>query len=105
METTSIFQLMGTTGSLIMCVSSVPQIVKTYREKRADNLSGSYLAVLMTGMSLILLYALHVRDVVFIFGNGISLTLTAILIVMRYKYNLKKEIPSLIIQRAGKEEQ
>jgi len=87
METANIFQIMGTTGSLIMCASSVPQIIKTYRMKRADNLSGSYLAILMLGMTLILLYALHVRDVVFIFGNGISLCLTAILIALRYKYN------------------
>ena len=102
METTNIFQLLGTTGSLIMCASSVPQIIKTYRMKCADNLSGSYLAILMIGMTLILLYALHVKDIVFIFGNGISLTLTAILIIMRYKYNLKKEVLSL--QKKKKEE-
>ena len=87
MDAANIFQIMGTAGSLIMCASSVPQIIKTYRMKCADNLSGSYLAILMIGMSLILLYALHIRDVVFIFGNGISLTLTAILIALRYKYN------------------
>ncbi len=88
METANIFQIMGTTGSLIMCASSIPQIIKTYRMKCADNLSGSYLAILMIGMSLILLYALHIKDIVFIFGNSISMVLTAILIVLRYKYNL-----------------
>jgi len=87
MDAANIFQIMGTTGSLIMCASSVPQIIKTYRMKCADNLSGSYLAILMIGMSLILLYALHIRDMVFIFGNGISLVLTVILIALRYKYN------------------
>ncbi|MEI6153167.1 MAG: PQ-loop repeat-containing protein [Deltaproteobacteria bacterium] len=102
METTNIFQLLGTTGSLIMCASSVPQIIKTYRMKCADNLSGSYLAILMIGMTLILLYALHVKDIVFIFGNGVSLTLTAILIVMRYRYNLRKEV--LFLQKTIKEE-
>jgi MtN3 and saliva related transmembrane protein len=87
MESTNIFQIMGTTGSLIMCASSVPQIIKTYRMKCADNLSGAYLAILMIGMSLILLYALHVKDIVFIMGNSISLTLTAILIALRRKYS------------------
>ena len=51
METTNIFQLLGTIGSLIMCASSVPQILKTYRMKCADGLSGSYLTILMIGMS------------------------------------------------------
>ena len=55
--------------------------------KRADNLSGAYLAILMLGMTLILFYALHVKDIVFIMGNSISLTLTAILIALRYKYS------------------
>jgi len=86
METANIFQILGTTGSLIMCASSVPQIIKTYRMKCADNLSGSYLAILMIGMSLIMLYALHVKDIVFILGNGISLILTSILIGLRHQY-------------------
>lgn len=86
MDAANIFQLMGTTGSIIMCASSVPQIVKTYRMKCADGLSGSYLAVLMIGMTLILLYALSVKDIVFILGNGISLTLTGILVGMRHQY-------------------
>jgi len=87
MEAANIFQIMGTTGSLIMCASSIPQILKTYKMKCADNLSGSYLAILMIGMSLILLYALHVKDIVFIMGNSISLTQTAILIALRHKYS------------------
>ena len=106
MESANIFQIMGTTGSLIMCASSIPQIIKTYRMKCADNISGSYLAILMIGMSLILLYALHVRDVVFILGNGISLTLTAILIVLRYKYSLNtkgNEIVSLALRQTERE--
>jgi MtN3 and saliva related transmembrane protein len=84
-----------------MCASSVPQLIKTHRMKCADNLSGSYLAILMIGMTLILLYALHVKDIVFIFGNGISLALTAVLIVLRYKYNLKKETLSLQKTKKG----
>jgi len=86
MDIRNIFELMGTAGSIIMCASSVPQILKTYKMKCADGLSGSYLAVLMIGMTLILLYALSVKDIVFIFGNGISLMLTAILIALRYQY-------------------
>jgi MtN3 and saliva related transmembrane protein len=88
MDVAYFFQILGTTGSLIMCASSIPQIMKTYRMKCAANLSGSYLAILMIGMSLILLYAVYVRDIVFIFGNGISLILTGILIVLRYKYDI-----------------
>lgn len=54
MDAAYFFQILGITGSLIMCASSVPQIIKTYRMKCADNLSGSYLLILITGMLLIL---------------------------------------------------
>jgi MtN3 and saliva related transmembrane protein len=86
METARIFELMGTVGSLIMCASSVPQIWKTYRTKCIDGLSGSYLAILMLGMTLILLYALYVKNIVFIFGNGLSLSLTGILVGLWFWY-------------------
>ena len=102
METTNIFQILGTTGSLIMCASSVPQIIKTYRMKCADSLSGSYLAILMIGMSLIMLYALHVKDIVFILGNGISLTLTSILIGLRYQYRSNTKVNAIQSSEAEK---
>jgi len=86
MNTGHIFEMMGTIGSMIMCASSVPQIIKTYRTKCVDGLSGSYLAILMLGMSLILLYALYVKNIVFIFGNGLSLSLTGILVGMWFRY-------------------
>jgi MtN3 and saliva related transmembrane protein len=89
MEIRNIFEMLGTTGSLIMCASSVPQIMKTYRTKCADSLSGSYLAILMIGMTLILLYALHIKDIVFILGNGLSISLTGILVVMWFRYKRK----------------
>jgi MtN3 and saliva related transmembrane protein len=86
MDTANIFEMMGTTGSLIMCASSIPQIWKTYRTKCIDGLSGSYLAILMLGMLLILIYALYVKNIVFIFGNGLSLALTGILVGMWFRY-------------------
>lgn len=89
MESAYFFKILGTTGSVIMCVSSIPQIIRTYRTRRADGLSGYYLAMLVSGMSLILLYALHIGDFVFIFGNCLSLSLLGILIALRWQYRNK----------------
>jgi MtN3 and saliva related transmembrane protein len=89
MDAAYFFQILGTTGSLIMCASSVPQIIKTYRTKSADSLSGSYLAILVLGMLLILSYALYRKDIVFIFGNVLSLLLTGILVGLWFRYRHK----------------
>ena len=89
MNTAHFFEILGITGSLIMCVSVVPQIIKTYRTRCSDGLSIYYLIILMTGMSMIMLYALYVKDMVFIFGNGLALLLTGILVVLWYRYRSK----------------
>jgi len=96
MEISNIFEILGTTGSLIMCASSIPQIIKTYRTKSADSLSGSYLAILIMGMLLILSYALYRKDIVFIFGNVLSLLLTGILVGLWYRYRFRMSIPRRI---------
>ena len=93
MDAAYFFQILGTTGSLIMCASSIPQIIKTYRTKSADSLSGSYLAILIMGMLLILSYALYRKDIVFIFGNVLSLLLTGILVDLWYRYRFRISIP------------
>ena len=80
------FEIIGTTGSLIICLSALPQIMKTYRTKRADDLSISYLAILLLGMTLILVYASHTGDLIFIFGNLISILLTLFLIALLLRY-------------------
>lgn len=92
MDIGNIFEIMGTTGSIIMCASSVPQLIKTYRSKCIDGLSGSYLAILMLGMSFILSYALYVKNIVFIFGNSLSLVLTGLLVVLWLRYRRKNKI-------------
>jgi MtN3 and saliva related transmembrane protein len=93
MNTSHFFEILGVTGSLIMCVSVIPQIIKTYKTKCSDGLSISYFIILMTGMSMIMLYALYVKDMVFIFGNGLALLLTGILIVLCFRYR-RKNLPA-----------
>ena len=89
MNTAHFFEILGIAGSLIMCASSVPQIMKTYRTKSVDSLSGSYLAILMTGILLVLSYALYKKDIVFILGNVLALSLIGILMVLWFRYRHK----------------
>lgn len=90
MSTKLIFETLGTTGSMVVCASAIPQIVKTYRTKSADDLSILYLGILMFGMGLLRSYSLYVKDFVFIFGNTLSVSSTGILIVLCFKYKNHK---------------
>ena len=88
METSLIFEILGTVGSLILCASAIPQIVKTYRTKSSGDLSIMYLAILMLGLMLLMVYSIYVKDFVFIFGNTLALSSTGVMILFWFKYRI-----------------
>ena len=64
-----VMEFLGITGSLIICGSVIPQVIKTYRTKSARDLSITYLTTLMIGIVLLTVYSIYICDPVFIFGN------------------------------------
>jgi len=91
MKIAIIFKTLGITGSMIICVSAIPQIVKTHRTKSSDDLSIMYLSTLMFGLALLQSYSFYVRDFVFIFGNSLSILLTGTMIALWFRYKTRKE--------------
>jgi MtN3 and saliva related transmembrane protein len=81
-----LIELAGILGSLIVCASAVPQIAKTLTTRRAGDISLAYLIVLMAGIALLTLYALHIGDPVFVFSNLLSVASTGILIALRLRF-------------------
>lgn len=86
------FEIMGTIGSLIICISALPQIMKTYKTKKADDISIPYLLLLMFGMTLTMIYSIYTGDPVFIFGNSLSLFSVGILILLCLRYRSESRI-------------
>ncbi len=86
METSLIIEIMGIVGSLILCASAIPQIIKTYRIKSSGDLSILYLITLMFGLMLLMVYSIYVKDFVFIFGNTLALSSTGGMIFLWFKY-------------------
>lgn len=84
-----VMEFLGITGSLIICGSVIPQVIKTYKTKSARDLSITYLTTLMVGIVLLTVYSIYIRDMVFIFGNVLSLVSVVILIILwrRYYYS------------------
>lgn len=71
---------------MILCASSLPQIAKTFRTKSSNDLSILYLVSLLLGMSLMMIYSLHVGDLVFIIGNALSVFSTVVLTGLSLRY-------------------
>ena len=83
---TELFEILGTTGCLVICASAIPQVIKTYRTKSSGDLSIMYLAVLLFGMVLLQFYSVYIMDFVFIFGNTMSMLVTGFLILLWFRY-------------------
>jgi len=79
-------EILGTVGVLVICISAIPQLLKTFTTKSSGDLSIIYLCMLMFGMILLQIYSIGVHDFVFIFGNTLSMIMTGLLIVMWFKY-------------------
>jgi len=90
MKTSLIFEILGTAGSLILCASAIPQIVKTNRIKSSGDLSIIYLATLMLGLMMLMVYSIYVRDFVFIFGNTLALSSTGVMIFFWFKFRIQE---------------
>lgn len=86
MSISTIFEFLGITGSLIICASIIPQVIKTYRTKSARDLSITYLSTLMIGIILLTVYSIHIRDLVFIFGNTLSMLSVSLLMILWKRY-------------------
>lgn len=88
---TTLFELLGISGSLIVCSSVIPQVLRTYRTKSVSDLSIISLGSLLIGLILLMAYAIYIRDLVFIFGNALSIVSIVVLMVLwnRYRYRLR----------------
>jgi len=86
MDSFTTYETLGITGSVVICASGIPQLIKTWRTKSAGDLSRIYLSTLLAGMVLMQIYSLHTKDMVFIIGNALSMITTFSLFMLCFRY-------------------
>jgi len=83
MDTT---QIIGLTAGILTASSLLPQLIKTIKEKEAEDISLVMLMVLLSGISLWIYYGIRRDDFPIIITNSFSLLLNVIMIFLRIKY-------------------
>jgi MtN3 and saliva related transmembrane protein len=78
--------LTGFVAGTLTTLSFVPQVVKSYRSKRCDDLSVGMLLAFTGGVTLWLLYGLLLRSAPIISANAVTLALLAVILVMKIRY-------------------
>ncbi len=79
-------QLVGIVAGIFTSNSLMPQLIKTFKTKTAEEISLVMLITLMLGIGLWIFYGILRKDLPIIITNGFSFMLNIILIVLRVKY-------------------
>ncbi len=78
---------LGYLAAALSTSSVLPQVIKTFRTKKADELSLLFLAVMVAGLALWLAYGLAISEPALIASNSISLGLVGSLLAMKLRYD------------------
>ena len=79
-------QIVGIAAGIFTALASLPQLVKILKEKKAENVSGWMLLVLITGLGLWVAYGIMKKYLPIILTNAFSVLLNCVLAFFRYKY-------------------
>jgi len=78
--------LIGISATVFSLWSTVPQIRKSLRTRKTDDVSKWLIISLITGLSLWVLYGILKGDMIITIANTIGVTLNIILLALKLKY-------------------
>ena len=82
--------LIGISATVFSLWSTVPQIRKSLRTRKTDDVSKWLIISLITGLSLWVLYGILKGDMIITIANTIGVTLNIILLALKLKYCHKR---------------
>jgi MtN3 and saliva related transmembrane protein len=81
----------GIIAGIFTAVSLLPQLIKLIRNKKAEDISLFFLAMLLCGLSLWIWYGIRRNDLPIIVTNSFSLLVNLAMIVLGIKYKKPKK--------------
>jgi MtN3 and saliva related transmembrane protein len=79
-------QIIGLAAGICTAASMLPQVIKTIKEKKAEDVSMLMLIILMTGLILWIIYGIQRNDMPIILTNSFSLLVNITMMTLRIKY-------------------
>ena len=79
-------QIIGIAAGIFTASSLIPQVIKTLREKKAEDVSLAMLFVLQAGLILWIIYGVKREDLPIIVTNCFSLLVNITMVILRFRY-------------------
>ena len=83
--------VLGLVAGALTTIAYLPQLIKTWKSKSAEDLSWSMLITLCIGIVLWLIYGAYVHDLPVILANVVTLILSSIILVLKLRYSRLKK--------------
>lgn len=84
-------QVIGLFAGICTSSSLLPQLIKTIKEKKAEDISKGMLFILMVGVGTWVVYGVLREDMPIILTNSFSMLLNIIMLFLRFKYSRNKK--------------
>lgn len=82
----NVTEIVGLAAGVCTAISLVPQVIKTIKEKEAEDVSLTMLLVLGAGLALWIVYGIKRNDLPIIATNSFSLLVNIVMVILRIKY-------------------
>ncbi|PNX48853.1 MAG: hypothetical protein BV459_01455 [Thermoplasmata archaeon M11B2D] len=82
-----LFTLLGFSAGAVTSVGFIPQLIRGYRTKKLHDISYGMPMVLMSGMTLWLLYGILRNDIAIIVANSFGVFCNILLLLMKRRYS------------------
>lgn len=83
-------ELFGVIGMIFVQGSTILQIVKFFKSKQTHGVSIGFWWVIVAGLLCYEVYAIHIKDLIYITSNAVGIILSGISISLYYYYRRKK---------------
>lgn len=78
--------LIGYLAATLTTVAFLPQLVKTWRQRSAKDVSYAMLLIFSTGVFCWLIYGILIHSLPIIFANSITLILNLLILILKIKF-------------------
>jgi MtN3 and saliva related transmembrane protein len=79
-------KLIGIGSGILTAASMLPQVIKTFKEKKAEDISVVMIFILMGGIAGWTYYGILREDEPIIYTNAFSLLVNSVLLFLRFRY-------------------
>lgn len=83
---------LGLVAGTLTTMAYLPQLVKTWKSKSAEDISWSMLITLCIGILLWLIYGTSIHDVPVICANMVTLALASIILILKIRFRYLREL-------------